>query len=142
MIDVENIIFTKLATALHDMYSDISVYGEYVEVPAKFPCVTIVEADNQVLKYTRDLSGVEHYAKIMYEINVYSNKASGKKSESKEISNMIDGLMTDLLFTRTFRGQTPNIDRTIYRITLRYEGVVREGVNVDGKTVHTMHTTR
>jgi hypothetical protein len=95
-----------------------------------------------VLKQTRDLSGVEHYAKVMYEINVYSNKANGKKSQTKEISNMIDGMMTDLLFTRTFRGQTPNIDRTIYRITLRYEAVVREGIEVDGKTVHFMHTTR
>lgn len=142
MIDVENIIFTELATALRAAYNGISVYGEYVEVPATFPCVTIVESDNQVLKQTRDLSGVEHYAKVMYEINVYSNKANGKKSQAKEISNMIDGMMTDLLFTRTFRGQTPNIDRTIYRITLRYEAVVREGIEVDGKIVHFMHTTR
>lgn len=142
MIDVENIIFTKLAPALRAAYNGISVYGEYVEVPATFPCVTIVEADNQVLKQTRDLSGVEHYAKVMYEINVYSNKANDKKSQAKEISNMIDGMMTDMLFTRTFRGQTPNIDRTIYRITLRYEAVVREGIDVDGKTVHVMHTTK
>lgn len=142
MIDVENIIFTKLATALRAAYSGISVYGEYVEVPATFPCVTIVEADNQVLKQTRDLSGVEHYAKVMYEINVYSNKGNTKKSQAKEISNMIDGMMTNLLFTRTFMRQTPNIDRTIYRITLRYEAVVREGIEVDGKTVHFMHTTR
>lgn len=142
MIDVENIIFTQLATALRSAYNGISVYGEYVEVPATFPCVTIVEADNQVLKQTRDLSGIEHYAKVMYEINVYSNKANVKKSQAKEISNMIDGMMNDLLFTRTFRGQTPNIDRTIYRITLRYEAVVREGIEVDGKTVHFMHTTR
>lgn len=142
MIDVENIIFTRLATALRAAYSGISVYGEYVEAPATFPCVTIVEADNQVLKQTRDLSGVEHYAKVMYEINVYSNKANVKKSQAKEISNTIDGMMTDLLFTRTFMGQTPNIDRTIYRLTLRYEAVVREGIEVDGKTVHFMHTTR
>lgn len=78
----------------------------------------------------------------MYEINVYSNKSNGKKSEAKEISNMIDGLMTDMLFTRTFRGQTPNIDRTIYRITLRYQGVVREAVEKDGVKYHVMHTTR
>ena len=142
MIDVENIIFTRLATALRAAYSGISVYGEYVEVPATFPCVTIVEADNQVLKQTRDLSGVEHYVKVMYEINVYSNKGNTKKSQAKEISNMIDGMMTDLLFTRTFMGQTPNIDRTIYRITLRYEAVVREGIEADGNTVYFMHTTR
>lgn len=141
MIDVENIILTRLATALRTAYSGISVYGEYVEVPASFPCVTIVEADNQVYKPTRDLSGVEHHAKVMYEINVYSDKSNSKKSEAKAISNTIDGMMTDMLFTRTFRGQTPNIDRTIYRITMRYEGVVREGINVNGTTVYTMHTT-
>ena len=104
--------------------------------------MTIVEADNKVYERTRDLSGVEHHAQVMYEINVYSNKVSGKKSEAKEISNMIDGMMTDMLFTRTFRGQTPNIDRTIYRITLRYQGVVREAVEKDGTIYHVMHTTR
>lgn len=142
MIDVENIIFTRLAQALRNAYNGISVYSEFVEVPASFPCVTIVESDNKVYERTRDLSGVEHHAQVMYEINVYSNKVSGKKSEAKEISNMIDGMMTNLLFTRTFMGQTSNIDRTIYRITLRYEAVVREGIEVDGKTVHFMHTTR
>lgn len=142
MIDVENIIFTRLAQALRAAYNGISVYGEFVEVPASFPCVTIVEADNKVYERTRDLSGIEHHAQVMYEINVYSNKVSGKKSESKEISNMIDGMMTDMLFTRTFRGQTPNIDRTIYRITLRYQGVVREAVEKDGTLYHVIHTTR
>lgn len=142
MIDIENIIFTKLAQPLRESYSGISVYGEFVEVPASFPCVTIVEADNKVYEPTRDLSGVEHHALVMYEINVYSNKVNVKKSEAKEISNMIDDLMTDMLFTRTFRGQTPNIDRTIYRITLRYQGVVREAVEKDGVKYHVMHTTR
>ena len=142
MIDVENVIFTRLATAIRSAFSGISVYGEYIETPASFPCVTVVEADNRVLESTRDLSGVEHYAKVMYEINVYTNDANGKKAKAKEISNVIDNVMSGLLFTRTFRGQTPNIDRTIYRITLRYEAVVREGIEMDGKIVHQMRTTR
>ena len=142
MIDVENVIFTRLATAIRSAFSGISVYGEYIETPASFPCVTVVEADNRVLESTRDLSGVEHYAKVMYEINVYTNDANGKKARAKEISNVIDNVMSGLLFTRTFRGQTPNIDRTIYRITLRYEAVVREGIEMDGKIVHQMRTTR
>ena len=141
MIDIENAIFTQVATALRTQFQGIKVYGEFIETPASFPCVTIVEADNQVLKYTRDLSGVEHYAKVMYEINVYSNKENGKKSECKSISNYIDSIMTGLLFTRTYHGQTPNIDRTIYRITMRYEAVVREGIQDGNNIVYTMHTT-
>lgn len=142
MIDVENVIYTKLANAIRAAFNGISVYGEYIETPAKFPCVTIVEADNRVLERTRDLSGVEHYARVMYEINVYSNKKDSKKTEAKEISNMIDSLMSDMLFTRTFRGQTPNIDRTIYRITLRYIAVISENVGSGDDIIHVMHTTR
>lgn len=141
MIEIENIVFTKLATALRTAYSGITVYGEYVEVPAKFPCVTIVEADNAVYEPTRDLSGVEHHAEVMYEINIYTNKSDSKKSDAMKIAQTIDSLMGEMLFTRKYRGQIPNIDRTIYRVTLRYKGVVREGINVNGTTVYTMHTT-
>lgn len=141
MIDVENIVFTRLATALRTAFSGITVYGEYVEVPAAFPCVSIVEADNAVLERTRDLSGVEHHAKVMYEINVFTNDANGKKSRAKAIADVIDNEMSAMLFTRKFRGQTPNVDRSIYRITIRYQGVVGEAVNTGSKIVYAMHTT-
>lgn len=141
MIDIENIVFTALADAIRTAYPTASVYGEFVEVPASFPCISIVEADNRVLERTRDLDGVEHYAQLMYEINIYTNDASGKKTKAKAIANLIDGIMGGMLFTRTFRGQTPNVDRSIYRITMRYSGVVREGVSIDGKIVHIMHTS-
>ena len=141
MIDVENIVFTTLATAIRTVYSGASVYGEYVETPASFPCVTIVEADNKVYERTRDLDAIEHAAQVMYEINIYTNDGNGKKSKAKAISQVIDTEMSKMLFTRTFRGQTPNIDRSIYRITMRYVGVVREGITVDNKTVYTVHTT-
>lgn len=142
MIDVENIIYTRLADALRGEFSGISIYGEFVEVPASFPCVTIVEADNKVYEPTRDLDGVEHHAQVMYEINIYTNDSQGKKSKAKEIANFVDDLMSGMLFTRTFRGQTPNIDRTIYRITMRYRGIVREAVEKDGTLYHVIHTTR
>ena len=141
MIDIENIVFTALANAIRTAYPTASVYGEFVEVPASFPCISIVEADNRVLERTRDLDGVEHYAQLMYEINIYTNDASGKKTKAKAIANLIDGIMGGMLFTRTFRGQTPNVDRSIYRITMRYFGVVREGVSIGGKIVHIMHTS-
>ena len=142
MIDIENALFTRLATMLRTAHSGIKVYGEYVEIPADFPCVTIVEADNKVYERTRDLSGVEHYAQVMYEINVFTNDASGKKQSAKSIANLIDNEMTGMGFTRIFRGQTPNIDRTIYRITMRYEGLVREAQTNGDTTVFQLFTTR
>lgn len=142
MIDIENIVFTALSDAIHTIYPTATVYGEYVEAPAAFPCVTIVEADNAVYERTRDLDGIEHYARVMYEVNVYTNDVNGKKSKAKQISNLIDAKMSEMLFTRTFRGQTPNIDRSIYRITLRYSAVVREAVLIGGKKYHSIHTTK
>lgn len=141
MIDIENIVFDRLAKAVRTLYSGASVYGEYVETPATFPCVTIVEADNNVLQRTRDLDKNEHYANLMYEINIYTNDTTAKKSKAKSIAAVIDDEMSAMLFTRTFRGQTPNIDRTIYRITLRYSGVVSEPKEVDGKILYIMHTS-
>ena len=141
MIDVENIIFTALATQIRSSFPGSTVYGEYVEVPAAFPCVTIVEADNRVLERTRDLSGIEHHAEVMYEINVYVNNTNGKKQRAHDIANVIDNVMSGMLFTRTFRGQIPNVDRSIYRITIRYKGVIGEAVNAGNKILYPMFTT-
>jgi hypothetical protein len=76
----------------------------------------------------------------MYEINVYTNDSQGKKTKAKSIANVIDGQMSLMHFTRKFRSQTPNVDRTIYRITMRYSAVVREGILSGGKIVHSIHT--
>lgn len=142
MIDIENIIFTDIATAVRAAFTGVTLYGEYVEAPASFPCVTVVEADNAVYERTRDLDGIEHHAKVMYEINVFTNDAQAKKTKAKAIANVIDKVMSDRKFTRTFRGQTPNVDRSIYRITMRYQAVVREGVEKNGTIYHVIHTTR
>ena len=142
MIDIENVIFTRIAQLVRSEFQGASVYGEYVEVPASFPCITIVEADNKVYENTRDLDGIEHHAQVMYEINIYTNDSSGKKSTAKAIANVIDSAMSDMLFTRTFRGQTPNVDRTIYRITMRYQAVVSENRGTTEDAIHFMHTTR
>lgn len=127
MIDVENDVFSIVANALRTAFPSISVYGEYVETPAKFPAVTILEADNRVLTNMRTLK-IENAVSVMYEMNVYSNKASVKKTEAKEIATRADEVFESLGFTRTFREQIPNLkDATIYRIVCRYEAVVAPG---------------
>lgn len=124
MIDLENDIFTAVATALRTEYPNINVYGEYVEIPAGFPCVTIVEADNRIYEEMRTLN-IENAVRVMYEMNVYSNKAAGKKSEAKAITTTADEVFASIGFTRTFREQIPNLkDSTIYRIVCRYEAVI------------------
>ena len=124
MIDLENDIYDYAAKALRAAHTGIDVSAEYVEMPAKFPHVSIVEADNRVLERMRT-NNIENAIQSMFEVNIYSNKASGKKSEAKAIANTLDDVLSGIGFTRTFREQVPNLrDATIYRIVCRYEAVI------------------
>ncbi len=126
MIDVENDVFDTVAAALRAAHAGIFVSGEFVDVPAKFPAVTIVEADNRVFERMRTRK-IENAVRVMYEVQIYSNKASGKKAEAKAIADTADGVFEGLGFTRTMRNQVANLkDATIYRIVCRYEAVVGE----------------
>lgn len=124
MIDIENEVFTKIATELRSLFTGINVYGEDVRSPSSFPCVSIVEADNYTLRRTQDSGSNENHANVMYEVNVYSNKTSGKKTECKEIFAAIDEIMLGLGFTRSNKNPVTMDEATIYRIVGRYVAIV------------------
>jgi len=125
MIDVENCVFNDVATALRDKYAGIYIVGEYVKTPPSFPCVSLIEMDNRIYSQTEDSGSIENHASLMYEVNIYSNKTVGKKSECKSIAAIIDKRMTALGFVRSMLQPVPNIDdATIYRIIGRYSAVV------------------
>lgn len=124
MIDLENDVFDTVSKALRAAHNGVFVTGEYVPTPPKFPAVSIVEADNRVVERMRTLN-IENAATVMYEVNIYSNKASGKKSEAKAIAATLDAEFAKIGFTRTMKNQVPNLnDATIYRIVCRYEAIV------------------
>lgn len=124
MVDLEFDIFTAVADTLRAEHSGIYVTSEYVPVPARFPAVSIIESDNRVVPRMRTLN-IENAASVMYEVNVYSNKATGKKAEAKSIAETVDEKFAEMGFTRTMMNQVPNYsDATIYRIVLRYEAII------------------
>ena len=125
MIDLETDIFDYVAKRIRAAHTGAYVIGEYVETPAKFPAVTLVEADNRVLTRMRTSDDIENGVQSMFEMNVYSNKAAGKKAEAKAIANTADEAFAEIGYTRTFREQIPNLNNaTIYRIVCRYEAVI------------------
>lgn len=123
MIDIESILFSDIADDLRAQYPGIFVAGEATASPASFPAVTIVEADNSVYQRMRT-TRIENAVRLMYEVNIYSNKIGYKKSEAKEILETIDGEFSRLGFTRTACNPVSNLqDASIYRILARYEAV-------------------
>ena len=125
MIDIENELFTKVATALRAQFSGIFVTGEYVKAPSSFPRVMFMEMDNTPYRRTQTQADMANHATVMYEVNVYSNKTKGKKTECKAIIKVIDDMMLSLGFDRPFLNPIPNLeDATIYRMTARYIAIV------------------
>ncbi|MBO5967265.1 MAG: hypothetical protein J6S14_02065 [Clostridia bacterium] len=124
MIDLENDIFSAVADVLRTAHPGVYVTGDYVNKPPSFPAVSIVENGNSVVQRYRTLN-IENAVSVMYECNVYSDKASGKKSEAKAIAATLDDAFASIGFTRTMRNQVPNLnDATIYRIVCRYEAII------------------
>ena len=125
MIDIESKLFTRIANALRNEYPGIYVSPEYVRKPSHFPAVYIVEQDNTVNRAGRDTSGIEHFADVMYQVDIFSNKNNGKKAECKAIAAFIDDMFAEMGFTRSYLNPVPNIDNsTIYRLTGRWIATV------------------
>ena len=125
MIDIENEVFNKVSEAVKAVYPSVFISGEYIRTPSKFPFVSLIEMSNTAYDRTQTDGSLENHASLMYEVNIYSNKKSGKKSECKAIAALIDNELATLGFSRTMLQPIPNMDdATIYRITGRYTAVI------------------
>jgi len=131
MINIEKEIFQKVYTAVNTAYPSVFITGEYVNSPSSLPALYIIESENTTYTNGRDSEKVENQATLLYEIEVYSNKTTGKKTEAKNILNVADAVMLELGFTRTSLSPVPNyLDNTIYRITARYQAVVDTNLKI------------
>lgn len=121
MIDCENEVYTRIAKVLRGKFPGINIAGEYTNTPSSFPHASITQSDNYTDNGRQDSSMKENMAVVMFEINVYSNKKDGRKTECKNILKEIDNVFYSMNFRRTAMTPVPNMeDATIYRITARY----------------------
>lgn len=139
MIDVENKVLSVVREAVLTQYPNAAVYGEYIDVPASFPCVTVTEDTNYTYVYSKDEQPSEHHADVQYAVNVYSNKAAGAKLEARAIMKIADDAMQSMKFWRTMTRQVPNVDRSIYRMIARYHAIVGEPKEVGNDLVYQIY---
>ena len=131
MIDIESAVFTPVAKALRDAFPGISVSSTYVHAPKSFPHVSLVEQDNYPTGERLDNGPEETFATVMYEVNVYSDKATGKKGHCRKMMMVIDRVLYGLNFKRLNMNPVPNMeDANIYRLTARYRA------ETDGTTLY------
>ena len=139
MIDIENKVLSVVRNAVLAQYPNAVVYGEYVEAPAAFPCVTVTEDTNYTYVYSKDDDLMEHHCEVQYTVNVYSDKQTGAKLEARAILAVADEAMQNMKFWRTMSRQVPNVDRTIYRVLARYHAVVEAPVESGDDLVYRIY---
>lgn len=135
MIDIEDDIFDEVSEKVYAAFEkkcpDLLMMSEYVKSPSSFPFVSLVEIDNATFRNTQSTDGNENHVAVTYELNVYSNKTSGKKAECKAIAGFIDEILLGMNFTRTMLEPVPNQDEaTIYRMLGRYRAVISKNKTI------------
>ncbi len=124
MIDYLNEIFTNVATTVREEHPGITITGEYTRQPSKFPTATLDEIENVAVDRLEDSSDEEHFSALIYRLQVFSNKQSGKKAEARAIFATADGVLRRMGFRRITYSTTPEIyESTIYSITATYEAI-------------------
>lgn len=125
MNDFENEIFTAFAKTVRAEHSGVTVIGEYVRKPSKFPTVTLDEYQNVMVDELMDSSKEEKHSGLAYRLQVFSNKQKGKKTEAKAIFATADKKLQSMGFRRKTYSTTPDIyDSTIYAIEATYEAII------------------
>lgn len=126
MIDVSNEIFDAVAKDLRAAYNGIRVVGEYVATPTSFPCVTLDETSNTSVFL--DSGQQSKYAQVIYRVQVFSNRKSGKRAEARKIYSSVDEAMQRLgLYCVTYTSTPEIYNSEIYSITATYRAVVDRG---------------
>lgn len=123
MIDNESVVYDKVSTALRTAFEGIFITGtEIVDTPPQFPAVYIVQKTSEVNKRYSTFDSVENVASEEYEFGAYSNLEDAKdaKDQTKEIVAVIDGVMSDLFYIRSFCQPIPSADAKLSRHVARY----------------------
>ena len=126
MIDYSIEIFNTVANNLRSAFNGITVVGEYVETPARFPCVTLDEIKN--IPAHLDSAIENKYAQVTYRSQIYCN-GDGKRKKAREIYNSLDKTLMGLgLYAKSYTTTPAIYNSEVYCITATYEGVI----GVDG----------
>ena len=128
MIDKENEVYTRVRERVLAEFPDAVMDSSYQPVPSGFPHITLYQGDASVPAELLDSATYPKFESLMFDVQVYSNKTSGKKQECKAIMDVIDRTLSEMNMRRTILTPVPNLnDASIYRLAARYAVMVDAG---------------
>ena len=124
MIDKSNEIFTLVATELRQKVDGITVMGESIDIPSKFPTATIDEISNVPVEI--DTKSLNEYARVTYRVQVFTT-GSSKRSDARNIYKIIDEVLQSINLRCKSMSTTPTVyNSNIYQISSSYEAIIKE----------------
>lgn len=125
MFNIQREIFTAIANEVLASYPSCRITNAFVYAPAEFPCVAIVLSDDYVTQNTTDSSKADNYRDVTVTVDVYSNKADGKKTEAETIAQIVIDTLSPLNFEMRSCRPSSNINNASnYRITATFTATV------------------
>lgn len=126
MIDIEHEVMTLIYNAVHPTYEAVKFESELNLSPSVFPCVCVEEIDNTNRLSSSDSGNNERHANVTYEVNIFTNNVSGKKTTAKVIFALIDSAMMSHGFDRVMHQPLSLDNGTKYRLLVRYQASVSQ----------------
>lgn len=135
-IDFANQVYkdVKQYVSENDIYST-RVRNKSLKESDKFPLITVTEDDN--VNEIVDTRFRESTDKMYFSVNIYAqdkaveNTTVSNVNIARELASMVDEIMgKKYKMKRTSCKPTPNLDDTIYRITMKYTKKIITNKNI------------
>ena len=139
MIDIENLVFDTMYSALATEDPTLDVSKGYNEETAPSRCVTVREIGNVPVESMNTDECAENYTRVTYEVEAYSDKQDTARSECRDLLKKADAVMQGMKFRRIYLSEPLRVNRTRYRQYARDTAIVQAGITVGENTVFHMY---
>ena len=125
MVDITNLVFTKIKAAVITVVSTAKVEKTFQPTSTVFPAITIIDLNNPEISHTLDYK--QRKSKPSWQIDIYMNGGT-RETVAKKIAAAIAKVMEDdLRMNRVEARPIQNTaDTSIYRYMMRYDCTVDE----------------
>lgn len=130
-MDVESYVYSTVTKAAKAMFPTLTTASWTDVVEPKFPFALVQQTDDFDVRSTLNSTHSNEARHVTFEVNVYSDKARGRKAEAKSISSYIALVFKSLGFVETAGGSpidlTDEQNRHLARYMCRFEASVQGG---------------
>ena len=125
-----NEIYTEVREAILAISPDAFVTSTYTPTPSKFPAVFVREIGKYTPPRYATLNNSENVSEVTYEVQIFSNKQSGAKSEADTLYAAIKVALKKQYFREASATPVDNADHTVYRFAATFRRIIADADNV------------